>query len=420
MFDQETWHDQIVDRLNTFARNPFQDVQLSGGKTLFGFLAVRTLDPFLEAFQHEPINAVLTLASITRGAGADYLVRQAGRLRFQGARQLERELSTNLELCGSIEQLMVTLNIIHLVRQRLNSTRDEWLRHQLTEELEAYRHPTFAKVRHQLEDPGWKLRLEAITNLKHRQGHFTPAELILLSEGLNDSSSEVRSAAARRLGDFAHTPPTPMIKKLVQVAIHDCDMKARRVSALTLGNLRDRIASPEILEYLMQHLADPDCFVRSATAMLLTELGDMAGIPPIIARLVHLLKDSDAYAREAAAIALGRMGTTAVTREVMLALTEAGDDSESAVHEAAVESLLRLRRLRSNLSPAVQEATKTTNLARALAESRKAASDTSGNPPEPTSSSTTTSVSNTPASSPPTSPSDGEEKTYQAAPRLVH
>jgi HEAT repeat protein len=346
MFDQETWHNQIVERLNTFARNPWQDIQLSGARTVFGYLALRTLEPFLEAFQREPVNAVLALANIAQGSGADYIVRQATRLRFQGGRMLERELPSNPDLCATVEHLMVALNVVHMVRQRLNSTRDDWLRHTLMKELESLGPILFVRIRNLLEDPGWKLRLGAILNLKHSQGNFTPAELILLSEGLKDSSAEVRSAAARRLGDFAHTPPVQLVKTLVHVSLHDCDMKTRRVAARALGGLRNRIASPEVLTLLVQHLSDGDCFVRSAAAMLLIELGEMAGIPPIIERLIWLLKDSDPYVREAAALALGHMGKSALTGEVMEALTDAGADSDSAVHEAAVESLIQLRKLR--------------------------------------------------------------------------
>lgn len=349
MFDQEQWQNQIIDRFNTFARHPYQDVLISGAHTLLGYLATRMLEPFLETFQHEPVNAVLVLAEITRSSGTDHIIRRATHLRFQGARLLEREMAARRDVCVTIEQLMVALNVVHLARQRLNSSRDEWLRQTLAHELDSYDTSLFVRVRHLLEDPGWKLRLDAISRLKQRQGEFSPADLILLREGLKDSSSEVRSAAARRLGDFAQTPPIPLVKALVQVSLHDCDMKTRRVAARALGSLRDRIASPEILELLVRHLSDGDCFVRSATAMLLIELGEVAATPPVINNLIDLLIDSDPYVREAAALALGHMGPPAVTQQVMEALTEAGADSDSAVHEAAVESLVRLRKLRSSL-----------------------------------------------------------------------
>lgn len=349
MFDQETWHNQIVDRLNAFARNPWQEVMVHGASTLLGYLSIRTIEPFLEAFQHEPINAVLALSTITKGPGADHIVRRATQLRFQGARLLEREFHTMPELCQTIEQLMVGLSMIHLARQRLNSSRDDWLRQTLMYELGMYPAETFVQIRHLLEDPGWKLRYDSITRLKHQRGNFTPSQLIMLSEGLKDSVSEVRTAAARRLGEFAQTPPTQLVKALVHVALHDCDMKTRNAAARSLGGLRERIASPEILDLLVENLENNDSFVRSATAMLLTELGEMAGIPKVIDKMVQLLQDTDPYVREAAAIALGRMGNSAVNKKVMDALTRAGQDVDSDVHEAAVESLLQLRRLRATM-----------------------------------------------------------------------
>ncbi len=346
MFDRENWHNQIVENLNAFARNPWQEVQISGSHSMLGYLAMRTIEPFLEAFMHEPINAVIALSSITREPGADRIILRASQLYFQGAHLLEREMHTLPTMRSTLEQLMVTLNIVHLARQRLNSNRDDWFRQTLIKELEVFDTNQFVQIRHLLDDPGWKWRHDAIAGLKHRHGQFTPAELILLSEGLKDSSSDVRATAARILGEFAHTPPVQLIKTLVHVALHDCDMKARNAAARSLGGLSERIASPEILDLLAEHFLDPDCFVRSATAMLVSELGEMAAIPAMIHSLIRLLKDSDPYAREAAAIALGRLGPSAYTKEVFAALTEAGQDFDPAVHEAAVESLIQLRKLR--------------------------------------------------------------------------
>lgn len=347
MFDQEVWREHIIHRLNAFARNPWLDVQIEGARTVLGYLAIRALEPFLEAFQQEPINAVLALSKISQGQGADHLVRRASQLRFQGARLLEREMQTNQELQETIEQVMVALNIIHLARQRLNSSRDEWMRKTLTKELDAFGAMAFLRVRRLLDDPGWKLRHDAIDNLKHQHGLFSPAELILLSDGLRDSVSDVRSAAARRLGEFSDVPPTSLVKMLVHVSLHDCDMKTRNAAARSLGGLRNRIASPEILEMLLEHLSNSDCFVRSATAMLVAELGELSGTPEIVLRLVRLLQDSDPYVREAVAHALGRIGTPALTREVIEGLTRCVQDYDPSVHEAAVQSLIRLRKLRA-------------------------------------------------------------------------
>jgi HEAT repeat protein len=385
MFDQEQWQNQIIERFNAFARHPHQDMLISGANTLLGYLASRMLEPFLETFHQEPVNAVLVLAEIARGPGTDHIIRRATHLRFQGARLLEREMAVRRDVCLAIEQMMIALNVVHLARQRLNSSRDEWLRQTLAHELDSYDASLFVQVRNLLEDPGWKLRLEAISKLKQRQGEFTPADLILLREGLKDSSSDVRSAAARRLGDFAQNPPIPLVKALVQVSLHDCDMKTRRVASRALGSLRDRIACPEILELLVCHLSDGDCFVRSATAMLLIELGEITAIPPVIESLIDLLQDNDPYVREAAALALGHMGTPAVSQHVMEALTEAGADSDSAVHEAAVESLVRLRKLRSSLPHTPNGNPQTGNLLTAdkVSTELKERTATAAPPPEP-------------------------------------
>ena len=64
MFDQDIWRRNIAEQLKGFARNPRQEMQLAGAPSLFSFLVARTLAPFLDAFQREPIAAVLTLAAI--------------------------------------------------------------------------------------------------------------------------------------------------------------------------------------------------------------------------------------------------------------------------------------------------------------------------------------------------------------------
>ncbi len=387
MFNQENWHNQIVQSLNVFARNPWQDVQMNGAATLLGYLAARTVEPFVDAFQQEPINAVQTLAAIVHNSGADHLVRRAHHLRYQSARLLEREFHTHPDLCLAVEQVMVTLQVVQVARQRLNSTRDEWFRQTLMHELSIYPPHMFLQIRHVLQDAGWKLRHNAIASLKERQGQFTPAELIMLSEALKDSSSDVRTAAARRLGDFAQTPPLQMIKTLLQVALHDRDMQTRYAAARALGSLRDRIASPEVLDHIFTRLSDEDCFVRSAAVMVVVELGDLAGIPKIITQLVALLNDNDVYVQEGAAHALGRMGRTALTREVMDALANAMQEGESVVHEAALEAMLQLRKLRGT-QPIKNSSNPTTPLSAtasaAMAHSIAAKTTSSnGNPPTP-------------------------------------
>ncbi|GAB4425177.1 MAG: HEAT repeat domain-containing protein [Chloroflexi bacterium OHK40] len=349
MFDQEIWRTRIADRLGSFARNPRQDIQIAGTGTVLAYLAVRMLEPFLEAFQREPVAAVLTLAEITRGPGADQIVRRASQMRYQVSHLIERELRTRAELRAAVEQLIVSLGVIHLARQRLNSTRDEWLRVTLLAELDNFSTGEFTQLRRLLHDPGWQSRYETIRSLRSRNGRYSAADLVLLHDGLADSASHVRAAAARMLGQFAGTPPAPLVKALTRVALYDCDLETRFAAARTLGSLRDRIASPQLIDHLSLCLSDEDSFVRSAAAIALGQLGELAGTPELIARLTALVGDPDAYTREAAARALGRIGTSAATTAVLNALTRAMEDPDANVHEAAVDALTRLRKIRATL-----------------------------------------------------------------------
>ena len=349
MFDQEIWRTRVAERLNSFARNPRQDIQIAGTGTVLAYLAVRTLEPFLDAFQQEPVAAVLALAQMTQGIGADQIVRRASQMRYQVSHLIERELRTRADLRSAIEQLFVTLNVIHLARQRLNSSRDEWLRLTLLQEIDAFDPHEFSQLRRLLQDPGWQSRYETIRSLRQRSGNYSAADLVMLHDGLSDSASHVRSAAARMLGQFAGTPPNPLVKALTKVALYDCDLETRYAAARTLGALRDRIASPQLIDDLGICLKHQDSFVRSAAAQILGQFGELAGTPTLIVNLTALINDSDAYTRETAARTLGRIGAAAATSSVLNALTRAMEDGDANVHEAAVDSLTRLRKIRATL-----------------------------------------------------------------------
>jgi HEAT repeat protein len=349
MFDLEVWRTQAGERLTQFARNPRQDIQIAGTSTVLAYLALRALEPFIEAFQVEPVAAVLALAEVTRGPGADQIVRRATQMRYQAPSLIERELRNSRDLRAAVEQLLLNLDVIHVARQRLNSSRDEWLRLTLLRELQAFDGAEFGQLRRLLHDPGWQSRYDTIRSLRTRNGYYTAADLVLLHDGLSDSASHVRAAAARMLGQFAETPPGPLVKALTRVALYDCDLETRYAAARTLGALRDRIASPQLIDHLAECLSDDDSFVRSAAALVLSQLGELAGTTAIVDRLVDLMRDSDPYAREAAARALGRSGQIAATSTVMTALTGAMEDSDPNVHEAAVDALTRLRKLRATL-----------------------------------------------------------------------
>jgi HEAT repeat protein len=346
MFNQETWRSAIAEKLTAFARHPIQEVQLSGTSSLLIYLCARTLNPFLDAFQNEPVAAVLALAELHRDCGADHLVRRAAVLRYQSATLLEREIRSMPVLRAALDDLLSGLSTIALVRQRLNSSRDEWLRATLVRELLNYDHGDFANLRRTLHDTSSHGRHEAIRALRKRQGGYTAADLVLLNDSLNDSVASVRAAAARMLGLFAATPPSVLVKALARVAIHDCDQETRYAAARALGQLRERIDSPQLLDQLATHLRDDDNFNRSSAALVLGQLGEVAGAPAIIGTLMGLLTDGDFYVREAAARALGRIGTSAATPPVFNALASAMEDTDPNVHEAAMEALVQLRAMR--------------------------------------------------------------------------
>ncbi|MBK9710952.1 MAG: HEAT repeat domain-containing protein [Kouleothrix sp.] len=345
MFDQETWRRQIAEQMSGFARNPRQEIQLAGAPSLLSFLVARTLEPFLEAFQREPIAAVLTLAAIAHTPGADQIVQRATRMRYQSATQVDRELRASKEIRATIERLLIELHAVALVRQRLNGGREEWLRATLDRELDMFP-GEFGQLRRALNDPGWQTRSEALRALRSRNGRYTPADLVLIHDGLTDSAAHVRAAAARMLGLIAEPPGALLQKTLIRVALHDCDAETRVAAARAIGMLREHMTSPQLLDHLSACLLNEDSFVRCAATLVLGELGELASAPILVRQLTHLLADPDPYAREAAARTLGRVGVMAATSEVLSALIAALEDSEINVHEAAGDSLARLRELR--------------------------------------------------------------------------
>jgi HEAT repeats/PBS lyase HEAT-like repeat len=342
MFDQEQWRQQIAERLGSFARNPRQEMQLAGSPSLLAYLVVQTLNPFLDAFQDEPIQAVLTLAEISRGPGANQIVKRAARRMYQLAVQIDRELRASAEMRFAAEQLLVELQALHIVRQRLNGSREEWLRTTLDHELSQF--PSeFVHLRRSLHDQGGQMRLEALRRLRVREGRYTPGDIVLIHEGLSDSSATVRAQSARLLGMIAGSPPPLVARALLQVALHDCDAETRFASARAIGMLREEFASPQLLDYLSEHLFAEDRFHRAAAALVLGQLGELAASPTIVHHLAGLLNDEDAYAREAAARSLGKLGASAVTPEVIFALQRATQDVDVQVHEAATDALITLR-----------------------------------------------------------------------------
>src|SRR5687768_12781310 len=120
MFDLERWRQDAQHRLRPFLQRPRQEPALVGTSSLFTYQAVRTLEPFLEAYQDDPIAGTLALATVTRAQGANILLRLATQLRYQGALLLRRELYASAPLRATVEQILLQLGIIDLVKQGLS------------------------------------------------------------------------------------------------------------------------------------------------------------------------------------------------------------------------------------------------------------------------------------------------------------
>lgn len=343
MFDRSTWRMHVGKKLDIFARNPRQEIFISSGPvSLLTYLATCTLEPFLLAYETEPITAIQTLASISQASEMNAVVRRAPHMRYQSARLLEYELRNSSEWRTAIEQLLVGIDTIQLARQRLHGLDADWFTDTLRNDIDMLATTEFMNLRRRLVG-NWKSFQNIFQELRQKKGHYTQEELILIYVGLGDSSTGIRAQAARRLGEYAWTPSENMVNRLIQIALHDIDLEPRNAACRALGGLRDRLHMPDMLDTLNSHLRSRDRFVRTATAMLLSQLGEMAAAEPVIHSLTVMLDDTDDYAREAAANALGRMGANALVPPVMEALARALDDDNEHVHTAALDALTALR-----------------------------------------------------------------------------
>ncbi len=346
MFDRSTWRMQVGRKLDGFARNPRQEIVISSGPVmLLTYLASVTLEPFLNAFEEEPITAIQTLASISAASEMNAVVRRAPSTRYRLPHLLEYELRHSTQWRSAIEQLLVGVDTVQLARQRLHGLDSDWFIDTLRKEIIDLSPTEFLELHRRLND-SLKSFYGIFQEMRQRKGAYTQEELILIYVGLSDSSAAVRAQAARRLGEYAWSPSENMVNRLIQIALYDNDLESRNAAARAIGALKDRIHTPAILEVLSARLRDQDRFVRTATAMLLSHLGELAGTTSMVEGLVQLLHDPDSYAREAAAHALGTMGVNATAPSVISALAQALQDDNEHVHDAALDSLTHLRELR--------------------------------------------------------------------------
>lgn len=346
MFDRSTWRMQVGRKLDVFARNPRQEIVISSGPVmLLTYLASVTLEPFLNAFEEEPITAIQTLASISAAPEMNAVVRRVPSMRYRLPHLLEYELRHNPQWRLAVEQLLVGVDTVQLARQRLHGLDSDWFIDTLRNEIFDLSPAEFLDLHRRLND-SLKSFYGIFQEMRQRKGMYTQEELILIYVGLSDSSAAVRAQAARRLGEYAWSPSENMVNRLIQIALYDNDLESRNAAARAVGALKDRIHIPAILEVLSARLRDQDRFVRTATAMLLSHLGELAGTISMVEGLVQLLHDPDSYAREAAAHALGTMGVNATAAPVIGALAQALQDDNEHVHDAALDSLTHLRELR--------------------------------------------------------------------------
>lgn len=342
MFDHAVWRKQIAERLTDFARDPRQEVQLAGVHGVLAYLTLRTIEPFVDAFHESPVDAIVALAAVTRGPGANLLARRLIRNHVLTAAELERDLQMNADLRETAERLLIELQTISLAFQHLNASRGDWLRLTLDRELAGYA-GSFQQLRVVLRDADGRARVDGLRRLRACNGRYAADDLALIDAALVDNTAHVRASAARLLGIMAETPAPSLVSRLLQVALRDSDAETRFAAARALGLLRERVVTPDLLEQVESHLFHDDKFYRSAAALVLGQLGERAGKPTIVRSLSALLTDRDSYAREAAARALGRIGYPAAVPAVIDALTLAAQDGDIQVHEAATDALMLLR-----------------------------------------------------------------------------
>ena len=180
---------------------------------------------------------------------------------------------------------------------------------------------------HDLADPSWTVRVEAIQKLG-KIGKQAPSGLLLA--GLNDEQSSVRAAAARAL---ARNPRQAALPALV-AALGDTEWIVRAEAARALGKLRE--LAP--LEPLLLALKDKDAAARAAVVEALGEIGTEAVLEPLQAAL----RDEDWSVREAATLALSRLEKEAtllpLLNEPLESDSPTGEPDETDVRPDSLET----------------------------------------------------------------------------------
>ncbi len=172
-------------------------------------------------------------------------------------------------------------------RQRLNGSREDWLRITIEREFDAFP-GEFAQLRRALTDPGWQNRCEALRSLRSRSGRYTPADLVLIHDGLGDSACACALGGGRMLGQIAERPPAMLIKTLSRVALHDCDAETRFAAARAVGALREHVHRRSCSIIFPRHaLFDEVRLCARLRRWCSGQLGDLAGAPILIKNLTR-------------------------------------------------------------------------------------------------------------------------------------
>jgi hypothetical protein len=152
-------------------------------------------------------------------------------------------------------------------------------------------------------------------------------EVTVLISALEDESEDVRSDAAKALGDIGDISA---VEPLSQVLLEDEEYSVRGAAAQALGEIGD----PSAIDSLNQSLlGDENSSVRSAVTKALAAIGDTGAVETLCEALIT---DEDEFVRSEIAIALGVIGDEGAVETLIQALST---DEYWYVRSSAAKSL---------------------------------------------------------------------------------
>jgi len=213
------------------------------------------------------------------------------------------------------------------LKRSLKSTYYDWVRRSVAEALVKIGEPAVPALAEALKDEDREVRSSAAKALGEI-GESAVSAVPALAEALKDKGREVRWSAAEALGKIGE-PAAAAVPALVE-ALKDEEELVRQSAAEALG----QIGEPAV-PALVEALKDGGWSVRSNAAEALGKIGKLA-----VPGLIGALKDEDSSVRSSAAEALGEIGEPAAA--AVPALAEALEDENSWVREVAAEALRRI------------------------------------------------------------------------------